>query len=192
MKYLLLFIAFLIPIFSLIHFSNSSAKAQCAFCPALDLNWYPTVQWQSASCTLSIIKQDGDTCFVYVNYCYRTIGLIAPFTEIWICGFNNPDKCFPGLNYIAVDKSIYVALISQNPNNVFPPCPPCPWNEPNYRTLIANCRNNKKNMCESLSAFCVTLYTLCCNSNGDKVIIEGPSNFQGSCPDGCNPDDCLP
>ncbi|MCC6846010.1 MAG: hypothetical protein IT283_06810, partial [Bacteroidetes bacterium] len=132
------------------------------------------------------------TCTTIVNYCYRTVGLVAPFTEIFLCGaVYIPSGCagFNNWDYREIDKFITEEIIKQNKGGVFPPCPVCPWVEPNYRTYYIGCKNGEIN-CDNTHAFCVISYTLCCK-DGEAILTEQGRSFQGTCPDGCLPDSCY-
>jgi hypothetical protein len=73
--------------------TTPTVTAQCS-CPPSDPNWYPNVPWSQTTGSIIVLK-NGIPCTVYVTFCYRTIGLTAPFTEIYSCQIDNRNNCFP-------------------------------------------------------------------------------------------------
>ncbi|MBN8573537.1 MAG: hypothetical protein J0M05_06460 [Candidatus Kapabacteria bacterium] len=191
---------FILVLMSTMFFANSVA----AQCPADSLPGpvSPMSPWLYICDTVMVPNNNGsppDSCPVRVCYCVRTGGLSAPYTEIFINGYDIVDEdCnpfAPGENPI---KILFVELVNQNPSNLEWPCPPCGngGGAPNTRLTTSGCRTNTvpSQPCAGCCFYCVVDFRLCCDENGNKIITKISESWVGTqaCPSGCTVGPCDP
>lgn len=138
-----------------------------------------------------------DTCPVVLCYCVRTGGVIAPYTEIFIVGYDEVDDCRPFDNDDKPIVILFRELVNQNPSNLEWPCPPCGGGgAPNTRLTVAGCRTNTvpSQPCAGCCFYCVVDFRLCCDENGNKIITKISESWVGTqaCPSGCIVGPCDP
>ena len=172
--------------------TTTTANAQRGYCVCPNIeNWYPSIPWSQRSDTI-IYTVGGGICTTQVCYCYREM-LTAPIVEIFLCSFKMipsvPCSGFGSMDVRNIELHLTRELILQDPGDIFPPCPECPYENTNYRTFNAACKTGGV-YCNQITAACVISFSFCC-VDGVPRLTETGRQFIGTCPSGCEPESCY-
>ena len=153
-----------------------NAKSQC---PA-QFDPYPNIPWTNQGCVIMMVSYNGTWCETNVCYCWRNVGISAPFIEIYVNShvLTNPNCT----NMPWQERCTWagIQLIKSNPNNSNWPCPPCPSDLPNYNIYVGACLDTYGLPCSNGRTYCKQTYIVCCdpqtgvrsaNSVGNPIII---------------------
>lgn len=178
----LFFKSFVVLIFIAFYYTNANA------CPPQFDPW-PSVPWIDAGCIVIDVDYNGKICATNVCYCWRNVGIVAPFTEIYVYSHVLEDPTCTEMGYQSRSRLVGEQLIKTNPHNLNWACPPCPIQTANYNVYIDACTNGFGS-CNN-NSYCRQTYLVCCDQQtGIKSVIKygGPMILGLTCDDGCSSD----
>lgn len=185
----MLIVTFIIFCFTLL--SKFNAYASCDStppCPPAVAFGYPAVQWMNGGCEeIEVEFPNGKKCMICVCYCWRDIGVVAPFIEIVITRLSKVDTTCDSSPYSLPEIWKYTgeAIIEQNPGNLNWYCPPCPEEVTNYSIYFGSCWDfSVPQQCPG-TAYCRVTYAVCCNGSVRSAREIDKGAIGGTCQQGC-------
>lgn len=150
--------------------------------PPLGIPWIPM-----PSVVVQVTFPDGTVCDYNVCYCWRDVGSVAPFIEIYIKGGGPVDPNCPPSMYVnigsLVSRLLAEAVMKQNPHNLQWPCPPCPDFIAEYRAYYERCWD-LMTPCYG-NTYCQGNYQVCCNGSTRMISLISKTMLGDNCISPC-------
>jgi hypothetical protein len=147
------------------------------------------IPWISMPSTVVYVTfPNGKICAYNVCYCWRSVGVVAPYIEVYVKGGGPVDPNCPPIEYIydgpLVMRLLAEAILKQNPHNLPWICPPCPDEFIEYRAYYDRCWTNGIS-CNG-NSYCQGIYHVCCTAGIKTITWISNSVLGDNCDTPCN------